>query len=106
MIRSMTKLLTALGAASAFTGAAYAESAKVAEYKEVEWEFAGPFGKYNPEAMQRGFQVYETVCSSCHSLNFVAFRNLGDEGGPFHLSKCPEGFPASTDCSNPNENPI
>jgi ubiquinol-cytochrome c reductase cytochrome c1 subunit len=36
----------------------------------------GPFGKYDARQLQRGFQVYSEVCSACHSLNLVAFRDL------------------------------
>ena len=36
----------------------------------------GFFGKYNNEQLQRGFQVYKEVCSACHSLKYVAFRDL------------------------------
>src|ERR1700722_2150987 len=50
--------------------------------KSVDFSFDGPFGTYDRGALQRGFQVYKEVCSSCHSLNHIAFRNLADEGGP------------------------
>jgi ubiquinol-cytochrome c reductase cytochrome b/c1 subunit len=46
------------------------------------WSFAGPFGKFDKAQLQRGFKVYHDVCHTCHSLNLVAFRTLGDEGGP------------------------
>ncbi len=46
------------------------------------WSFAGPFGLYDPEQLQRGFKIYREVCSSCHSLKLLAFRNLADPGGP------------------------
>ena len=46
------------------------------------WSFAGPFGLYDAEQLQRGFKVYREVCSSCHSLKLLAFRNLADPGGP------------------------
>ena len=46
------------------------------------WSFAGPFGKYDRGALQRGLKVYKEVCSACHSLNYIAFRNLADPGGP------------------------
>ena len=36
----------------------------------------GPFGKFDKAQLQRGFQVYSEVCSACHSLNLVAFRDL------------------------------
>ena len=29
-----------------------------------------------------GLKVYKEVCSNCHSLNYIAFRNLADAGGP------------------------
>ena len=50
--------------------------------KHVEFEFDGPFGKYDRAALQRGFQVYKEVCGACHSLSRIAFRNLTDAGGP------------------------
>lgn len=50
------------------------------------WTFAGFFGRFDPVQLQRGFQVYREVCAACHGLELVAFRNLGDEGGP-HFSE-------------------
>jgi len=67
-----------------------------AELRHVEWSFDGPFGKYDQAQLQRGFKVYREVCSSCHSLNMIAFRNLGDPGGPFWNPKYP----------NSNDNPV
>ncbi len=46
------------------------------------WSFAGPLGKYNTAQLQRGYQVYREVCSNCHSMHFLSFRNLSDAGGP------------------------
>jgi ubiquinol-cytochrome c reductase cytochrome c1 subunit len=40
----------------------------------------GPFGKFDRQQLQRGFQVYKEVCAACHGLNLVAFRNLYDLG--------------------------
>ena len=37
---------------------------------------AGLFGKFDNRQLQRGFQVFKEVCSACHSLKFVAFRDL------------------------------
>ena len=48
--------------------------------KHVEFSFAGPFGKFDRQQLQRGFQVYKEVCAACHGLNLVAFRNLADLG--------------------------
>jgi ubiquinol-cytochrome c reductase cytochrome c1 subunit len=46
------------------------------------WSFHGPLGKYNQAQLLRGFQVYHQVCSTCHSMNLVAFRDLAEAGGP------------------------
>jgi len=48
----------------------------------LKWSFAGPLGSYDRGALQRGLKVYKEVCSNCHSLSYVAFRNLADPGGP------------------------
>ncbi|MBL6952366.1 MAG: cytochrome c1 [Alphaproteobacteria bacterium] len=48
--------------------------------KEVEWHHSGPFGTFDRAAVQRGLQVYREVCSSCHGLKYIAFRNLLEIG--------------------------
>ncbi|EJF78712.1 Cytochrome b/c1 [Candidatus Bartonella washoeensis] len=44
--------------------------------KKQEWSFSGPFGVYDKEQLQRGLKIYKQVCSSCHGLKYVAFRDL------------------------------
>ena len=44
--------------------------------KELRLASDGPFGKFNKQQLQRGFQVYKEVCAACHGLNLVAFRDL------------------------------
>jgi ubiquinol-cytochrome c reductase cytochrome c1 subunit len=46
------------------------------EYPHQNWSFEGPFGTYDRGAAQRGFQVYKEVCSNCHSMKQVYYRNL------------------------------
>lgn len=46
------------------------------EAKDYSFSFEGPFGKWDTAQLQRGFKVYNEVCSACHSLKFVAFRDL------------------------------
>ncbi|EAQ36587.1 cytochrome c1 [Nitrobacter sp. Nb-311A] len=48
----------------------------------VNWSFAGPFGKFDQGQLQRGYKIYKEVCSACHSMNLVHYRNLTDPGGP------------------------
>ena len=50
------------------------------EPKEVAFSFAGPVGKFDQAQLQRGFQVYKEVCSACHSINRIAFRDLAALG--------------------------
>jgi ubiquinol-cytochrome c reductase cytochrome c1 subunit len=40
----------------------------------------GPFGKFDNQQLQRGFQVYNEVCKACHALQHVAFRDLEQIG--------------------------
>jgi ubiquinol-cytochrome c reductase cytochrome c1 subunit len=46
------------------------------------WTFGGINGYFNNNQLQRGFQVYKEVCSSCHGMKRIAFRNLADPSGP------------------------
>jgi cytochrome c1 len=45
------------------------------------WSFSGMFGIYDKAQLQRGFQVYKEVCSTCHALS-IPFRALTDPDGP------------------------
>lgn len=48
--------------------------------KKLNWEFEGFFGRFDRASVQRGFQVYKEVCSACHGLKRVAYRNLSEIG--------------------------
>ena len=52
------------------------------ELLKVKWSFKGITGKFDRASLQRGFQVYKEVCSSCHSMQYLSYRNLGEEVGP------------------------
>lgn len=47
---------------------------------EGGFSFEGPLGTWDEQQLQRGYQVYKEVCAACHSLQYVAFRNLEDFG--------------------------
>ncbi|MEL0206827.1 MAG: cytochrome c1 [Alphaproteobacteria bacterium] len=70
----------ALLAVTGISGAAQAAGGGDVRLEKQEWSFAGVFGHYDKASMQRGFQVYLEVCAGCHSLEYVAFRNLADLG--------------------------
>ena len=57
-------------------------AAEKAEYLKTDWSFKGLFGKFDRGALQRGYQVYTEVCSSCHSMKYLSYRNLSEKGGP------------------------
>ena len=50
--------------------------------EDIDFSFEGPLGTYDRNQLQRGLQVFTEVCSGCHGLSLVAFRNLSDKGGP------------------------
>jgi ubiquinol-cytochrome c reductase cytochrome c1 subunit len=57
-------------------------SAEKVELLKADWSFKGLFGKFDRGSLQRGYQVYSEVCSSCHSMKYVSYRNLAEKGGP------------------------
>jgi ubiquinol-cytochrome c reductase cytochrome c1 subunit len=59
------------------------------------FSFEGPLGKFDQASLQRGYKVYAEVCSSCHSMNLMYYRNLCQPGGPFYHKEYP----------NPNDSP-
>jgi ubiquinol-cytochrome c reductase cytochrome b/c1 subunit len=81
MTRTLIALSLAAGAALAALPA-FAQEAEQPTPPRQTWSFSGPFGMYDRAQLQRGFKIYREVCSNCHSLNFVAFRNLADADGP------------------------
>jgi cytochrome c1 len=77
-----TILATVLaGFAVAFAAPASAQLAEQVAPPRLSWSFAGPFGHYDQAQLQRGFKIYREVCSTCHSLNLLSFRNLAEPGG-------------------------
>ena len=68
--------------------------------KDVSFSFEGPFGHYDKQQLQRGFQVYKEVCSACHSLKFVAFRDLEALGySEAEVKAIAKGWSIKTDSS-------
>ncbi len=57
-------------------GAGAAQAAESKAIPAYDWSFSGIFGHFDRAALQRGLQVYAEVCAGCHSLRFIAFRNL------------------------------
>ena len=65
-------------------------AAEKVEYLTTDWSFKGLFGKFDRAALQRGYHVYTEVCSSCHSMKYLSYRNLAQEGVPNLLKLRPK----------------
>lgn len=50
--------------------------------EKQSWSFAGVFGQYDSQQLQRGLKIYRENCQACHSMELVSFRHLMDESGP------------------------
>lgn len=48
--------------------------------KSVDWPFSGALGRFDEDSLRKGLDIYLNACSYCHSLKFVAYRNLIDIG--------------------------
>ena len=51
------------------------QSAEMVDPIKVDWSFKGLTGTFDRASLQRGFQVYKEVCSSCHSMQYLSYRN-------------------------------
>ena len=68
------------GLATAVEHAAATSHYPILKPHNIDWSFAGPFGKYDKAQLQRGLKVYKEVCSACHSMQLVSYRTLTDLG--------------------------
>lgn len=78
MFKTLSIALVVVGL-SAGAATAAGKAGKVTDY---DFSFEGPFGTFDQMQLQRGLQVYTEICSSCHGLQYVPLRTLGDTGGP------------------------
>ncbi|EDV43271.1 uncharacterized protein Dana_GF18408 [Drosophila ananassae] len=77
------KLLGALGVLAGGAGLLiYALEASVDASSDCvhpphqDWNHTGLLAALDKESVRRGYFVYKEVCSSCHSLQYIAYRNL------------------------------
>jgi len=79
MMKKPLLSIVAAGAIALGLGGA-AQAAEKIELPAMEWSFDGVFGTFDRAQLQRGLQVYKESCAACHSLHYVAFRNLSALG--------------------------
>ena len=68
------------------------------------WSFSGPFGAFDRAQLQRGYKVYKEICSACHGMRLLHFRNLGEAGGPEFSEEAVKALAAEVEVQDgPNE---
>ena len=75
----MRRLLLAGALLALAAGSAFAQEAAPTPPAQ-KWSFDGIFGTYDRASLQRGFLIYKDVCSACHSMNLLSYRNLEEIG--------------------------
>jgi len=83
-------LAAALGASLLIGPAIAQQSQETPPLPQQEWPFDGVFGTFDRAAAQRGFQVYNEVCSNCHALRLVTYGDLGPAGPDGGLGFSPD----------------
>lgn len=94
-------VLTALTALALTSGGAYAAGGGEQHIEDFKFSFEGPFGKFDEEQLRRGLKIYTEVCSACHGMKFLNFRNLADEGGPHYSDDEVRAYAAGFDVFDP-----
>lgn len=79
MLRTSLKALALVGGLILAAPAAQAAGEEI-HIPNAGFSFQGIFGTYDRAAAQRGFQVYSQVCSACHSMHLLSYRNLTELG--------------------------
>lgn len=79
-MRKLVLALAGLGVLALGAGSARAQEDVMPPLPHEPWSFEGPFGTFDRAALQRGYQIYNEVCSNCHSMNLLSYRDLAALG--------------------------
>jgi cytochrome c1 len=82
MMKTLFKTVAAISLVLGLSGATAYAAGETVNPPRQKWSFAGPFGHYDNNQLQRGFQIYQNVCAACHGMTRLSFRNLAEKGGP------------------------
>lgn len=69
---------------------------------DFDFSFEGPFGTYDKYQLQRGLQIYNQVCATCHGLEYLAFRALSNPDGPALPEAQVKAIAANYQCTDPD----
>ncbi len=100
---SIKKLVTTALTALTLSATSAVSAGGGGHIDDTDFSFESPFGTYDQAQLRRGLQVYTEVCSSCHGMQYVPLRTLGDEGGPHMSSEAVREF--STQFEAPDTGP-
>ena len=67
---------------------------------DFSFSFEGPFGRFNQPQLQRGLQVYTEVCSACHGLRYLSYRELAQHGGVSMTEEQMRAYAAMTEVTD------
>ena len=105
-MRPLRSLLAGVFAAGLLSAPSMAQENPIPHEK---WSFSGIFGTFDLAAAQRGFQVYSNVCSNCHSMDLLHYRDLAGIGlDPAQVKAIAAGVTVPSgldDQGNPKEGP-
>jgi len=73
-------LFLGLAGGTLMSAPAFAQFTETPAPPAQNWSFNGPFGTFDRASAQRGFQVYQEVCSACHSMKLMHYRDLAGIG--------------------------
>jgi ubiquinol-cytochrome c reductase cytochrome c1 subunit len=98
-----TTILAAVAALSLGSGSgiAFAQDHGGGHVVDYSFSFEGPFGRFDQSQLQRGLQVYTEVCSACHGLKFLPYRELAEPGGPAMTEEQMRAYAAMHDVEDP-----
>lgn len=80
MLNRLFKVAALAGAVLVAAGPSVWAAGEAEHPRDGHFHFAGIFGTFDRAAAQRGFQVYKEVCSNCHSMHLLSYRNLLELG--------------------------
>jgi len=80
MLRTTLKAFAILGGLLALAPAPARAAGEAIAIPDTRFSFDGIFGTFDRASAQRGFQVYKEVCSACHAMRLLSYRNLRELG--------------------------
>lgn len=69
-------IFTGVGGAVAYTLDQEVKADMTLHPPHLHWSHSGWFDSLDHASVRRGYQVYKQVCAACHSMRFLAYRNL------------------------------